>query len=125
MKWHFKKGDNPHLGKDDSSLGYGIGKCANDLLGCMYDMKGVENRDGEIATVASAWQLIACVESVIRSHDKDVVEAGREKYDSLVAEKERRSDFPVISGSMEVDGSSELGKAIGELLDSLRGGDAE
>lgn len=125
MKWHFKKDDNKHIGNSDSALGYGVGKCANDLMGCMYDMKGVENRDMEISTVASAWQLIACVEAVIRSHDKDVIEAGREKYDSMIAERKKLNGSSVIAGSMEVDGSSELGKAIGDLFDLLCGGDDE
>lgn len=116
MKWHFKKSDNPFLSDDNGDLYHSVSNVANDLQCCMYKTKGDCDRDLKVTTVASAWQVIACVEAVIRSHDKDVVEAGREKYDSLVSEKFWEPDF---------DAESEIAEVLGDFFDALMGGDDE
>lgn len=112
MKWHFKKGDNMHIGSCDSSLHNLLLMASADLASCMYNAKGEDDRKREIAVVASAWQAIAVIEAVIRSHDKDVIKAGREKYDSDIAR--RREMF-----SCERTGA---GDALREVINDLFGG---
>lgn len=112
MKWHFKKGDNMHIGSCDSSLHNLLLMASADLASCMYGAKGEDDRKREITVVESAWQAIAVIEAVIRSHDKDVIKAGRENYDSAIA----------MRREMLSRESTSAGDALREVINDLFGG---